>query len=156
MAITAPLHRRPAATRRVGYAVTAVVNAALLYVVNAWPGWQALPFLTEDARQVLELVNLLLVAGLAAHVDYLTYDAPWTRSLGDLVTTGIGLAVLVRVWQVFPFTFAGSAAGSVVVRLVLAVAIVGSAIGTVAHLVALVRHGVGGGGAHAGRRSTGR
>jgi hypothetical protein len=29
------------------------------------------------------------------------------KSLGELVTTGIGLAVLVRIWQVFPFDFAG-------------------------------------------------
>jgi hypothetical protein len=63
--------------------------------------------LTDDTRQVLGLVNLSLAAGLVANLVYLTQDAPVVNSLGDLVTTGIGLAVLVRIWQVFPFDFAG-------------------------------------------------
>jgi hypothetical protein len=42
------------------------------------------------------------------------------KSLGDLVTTGVSLAVLVRIWQVFPFDFAGwSVDWSWLVRLVL-------------------------------------
>ena len=53
--------------------------------------------------QVLWLVNLSLAAGIAANVVYLAYDPPWVRSLGDLVTTGIGLAAAIRIWQVFPF-----------------------------------------------------
>jgi len=46
--------------------------------------------------------NLLLAAGIAANVVYLAYDPPWVRSLGDLVTTGIGLAAAIRIWHVFP------------------------------------------------------
>jgi hypothetical protein len=47
---------------------------------------------------VLGLVNLSLAAGLVANLVYLVGDAPVVKSPGDLVTTGIGLAVLVRIW----------------------------------------------------------
>jgi hypothetical protein len=140
---TAPVRRPSVAVRRVGYLVAAAVNAALLYVVNVWPGWQALPFLTEDTGQVLVLVNLSLVVGVVANVVYLTYDPPWWKSLGDVVTTGVGMAVLVRVWQVFPFDFHGASFNwALLVRGVLVVALVGATIGIVAQVVSLLRRGV--------------
>jgi hypothetical protein len=41
--------RRPsAAARRAGYLIGIAVSAALLFVLNGQPGWQALPFLTSD------------------------------------------------------------------------------------------------------------
>lgn len=140
MALAAPSRRRPVAVRRVGYAVSAAVIVATLFAVNVWPGWAVLPFLTDEMNEVLGLVNLSLVASLAVNAVYLVDDAPWLRSLGDLVTTGIGLVVLVRMLQVFPFDVVGSSTDwSVVVRVLLVVAIVGSAIGIVAALVGLLR-----------------
>jgi len=47
-----------------------VVNAALLFVLNGQPGWQALPFLTSATSQVLGLVNLSLAVGLAVNLVY--------------------------------------------------------------------------------------
>ena len=55
----------PAPGRRAGYLVAIVVNAALLFILNGQPGWQALPFLTSATSQVLGLVNLSLAVGLA-------------------------------------------------------------------------------------------
>src|SRR5262249_49236764 len=92
---TMPTRRAPIAARRIGYGIAAGLNAALFYVVNAWPGWQAMPFLTDDTRRVVDLVNLSIVAGVFLNLVYLVYDAPWLKSLGDLAITGIGLAVLV-------------------------------------------------------------
>ena len=133
--------RRPsAAARRVGYLVGIVVDAALLFVLNGQPGWQALPFLTSDTSQVIGLVNLSLAVSLAVNAVYLFYDPPWLKSLGDLITAGIGLAVAIRIWQVFPFTFQGSAAWwSTAVHVLLALAIVGSAITIVVQVVSLAR-----------------
>jgi hypothetical protein len=140
MTLTSPTRRPSVAVRRAGYVVAILVNTALLYVVNVWPGWQTLSFLTEDTRQVLGLVNLSMVAGLVANVVFLAHDAPWLKALGDLVTTGIGLAALIRVWQVFPFDFRGSSFDwALLARFVLAVAIVGSAIGMVVQFVSLLR-----------------
>ena len=132
--------RPSTAVRRGGYVAGIIIGAALLFVLDGWPGWQALPFLTSDTSQVLWLVNLSLAAGLAVNAVYLFYDPPWLRTLGDLVTAAFGLAAAVRVWQVFPFGFQGSAAAwSTVLRVLLIVAIVGSCIGILVHLVSLAR-----------------
>jgi hypothetical protein len=133
--------RRPsAAARRVGYLVGIVVSAALLFILNGQPGWQALPFLTSDTSQVIGLVNLSLAVSLSLNVVYLFYDPPWLKSLGDLITSGIGLAVAIRIWQVFPFVFQGSAAWwSTAVRVLLILVIVGSAISIVVQAVSLAR-----------------
>ena len=133
--------RRPsAAARRVGYLVGIVVSAALLFILNGQPGWQALPFLTSDTTQVIGLVNLSLAVSLSVNVVYLFYDPPWLKSLGDLITSGIGLAVAIRIWQVFPFAFHGPAAWwSTAVRVLLFVVIAGSAISIVVQAVSLVR-----------------
>jgi hypothetical protein len=113
--------RRSGGPRRAGYLLAIGFSAALLVVLNGWPGWQAMPFLTSDAGQVLWLVNLSLAAGITANVVYLAYDPPWVRSLGDLVTTGIGLAAAIRIWQVFPFAL--SSGWSTAVRVLLVVAV---------------------------------
>jgi hypothetical protein len=75
MTRTEPTRRPPVATRQIGYVVTAVCDATQLYLVNVWPGWQAVSFLTEETRQVLGLVNLSLAAGLVANLIYLAQDA---------------------------------------------------------------------------------
>jgi hypothetical protein len=149
MTLTAPPHgglvgtrkARPSpVARRIGYVIGAAVNVALLYAVHVWPGWQAVPFLTEDTRQVLGLVTLSLIAGLVANIIYIAYDAPRWKALGDLVTTAIGVAVMVRVWQVFPFAFTDTTLDwPLVVRVVLVVGIVGAVIGMIVQLVTLVR-----------------
>lgn len=140
MSTTAKSHRQGAATRRFGYAVAVLVNAAMLYAANRWPGWEAVPFLTDDTQGVMGLVNASIVVSLAVNVVYLVRDPSWLKALGSLLTTAVGLAALVRIWRVFPFDFAGSTFDwTLVVRILLGVAIVGSVIGIVAGLVSFVR-----------------
>ena len=130
--------RRPSTgTRRAGYGLAIGFSAALLFVLNGWPGWQAIPFLTTETTQVLWLVNLSLAAGIAANAVYLAHDPPWVKSLGDLVTTGIGLATAIRIWQVFPFSL--SSGWSTAVRVLLVVGIAGSCIALVVYIVSLAR-----------------
>lgn len=141
--------RRPsAAARRGGYIAAIVVGAALLFVLNGWPGWQAMPFLTSDTTQVLWLVNLSLAAGLAANVVYLAYDPPGVKTSGDLVTTVIGLVAAIRVWQVFPFDFGSATGWSTALRVLLIVVIVGSCIGILVQLITLARQVTGHTAAH--------
>jgi hypothetical protein len=128
------------ATRRFGYLLGALVNAVLLYLIHVRPGWQALPFLTGDTVQVLALVDASIAAGLAANLVYLVKDDPWVRALGDLVTTGVGLAALARIWTVYPFDFGDSdLPWDLLTRTVLVLALVGSAIGVLVAVVTLVR-----------------
>jgi hypothetical protein len=137
----APRRLRGSASRRLGYAIAFVVNAALLYAGNIWPGWWVLPFLTEDTREVIGIVNLSLTAGMVANFACLLLDRPWMKALADLATLGIGLLVLVQLWRVFPFDFQGSTLDwALIARVVLVVAMAGSAIGVIAQIAVLVRN----------------
>jgi hypothetical protein len=132
--------RRPIGARRLGYAIGAVVNTILLVLVNGSPGWEALPFLTAGTAQVLTLVNVSIAAGIVINLARIAYDPRWFVAFGDVISTGIGAAALLRIWQVFPFQFGtGTVDWALIVRVVLVVALAGSAIGIVAGLVSMVR-----------------
>lgn len=140
MTKTATRQRPTVGARRVGYVVAVLVNAAMLYAVNRWPGWEVLPFLTADMVLVVGLVNASIAVNLAANLVYLARDPRWLRALGDLLTTAVGLVALVRMWQVFPFDFSGEWAGwTLVARILLGLGIVGSAIGLVIACVSFAR-----------------
>jgi len=142
MTLTAPAHRRPhIAARKFGYLIGITVNAVFLYLINIRPGWEVLPFLTADTPQILGLMNLSLVVGIVVNAAYVTYDPLWFKALGDFVTAAIGLAVLVRIWRVFPFDFSkGTFSWVLPVRAVLAVAIAGTVIAIFINFVLLLRH----------------
>jgi hypothetical protein len=141
MTLTETASKRPAVgDRRVGYVVAVLVNAAVLYAVNVWPGWQALPFLSEDMRLVLGLVNASMLVSIVANMAYFAADPRWLKALGDIATTAVGIAALVRMWQVFPFDFSGSSFDwALVVRVAMGVAIGGSAIALVVAFLSFVK-----------------
>jgi uncharacterized membrane protein YeaQ/YmgE (transglycosylase-associated protein family) len=137
---TTATHRPSTATRRVGYVFGILAGAVGLFLINVWPGWEAVPFLTADTAEVLWLVNITLVAGIVANLVYLGYDPPWFAALGNVVTTTVGLVAAVRLLQVFPVDFSGMSVDlTVLVRVVLIVAVVGAAIGIVVNLVTFGR-----------------
>jgi len=106
--------RRPSpAARRVGYGFGMLVGLVGLFLINIWPGWESLSFLTADTTKVLWLVNASLIAGVVADLVYARYDPPWLVALGGVVTTAIALAALIRIMQVFPVD---SAAGTSTAR----------------------------------------
>jgi hypothetical protein len=132
--------RPPVATRRVGYVVAVLVNAAMLYAANVWPGWETLPFLTEETSQVMPMINASIAVSLVANVVYVLRDPRWLKALGDVATTTVGLAAIVQMWQVFPFDFDDRGFDwTLTVHVLLGIAIVGSVIGIVAGLVTFVR-----------------
>lgn len=134
--------KRPTiAARRFGYVVALLVNAALLFAVNTWPGWDVLPFLTEDTPRVLDAVNASIVVSLAANVVYLAQDMPWLRASGDMVTAAVALFAMLQVWQVFPLEFGGESIDwALIARVMLALAILGTIIAIIARFVTFMRH----------------
>jgi hypothetical protein len=136
--MSATTKSRTPVARRTGYVIALLVNTLLIYLVNVWPGWAVLPFLTAGMVQVLPLINLSLVAGIAMNLIYLAYDERWLVAVGELTTTGIGLAAIVRLWQVFPFDFATGSAWVTVIRVLLLMAMAGSVIGIVVQVVTLL------------------
>ena len=128
------------AGRRAGYAMAMTVNLVLLFLVNVTPGWQAVPFLTENTTDVLLLVNLSMGAAVVANAVYSVFDPPWVRALGDAVTTSVGLASLVRIWQVFPFEFdTSSVPWDLVARWVIGIGMFGCVVAIIVALVRFVR-----------------
>ena len=140
MTLTAPTHRPTPTTRRFGYLVAVLINAVLLYAANVSPGWEAVPFLTADTVLVMGLVNASIIVSLAANAAYLITDPPWFKDLGTVLTSAVGFVATARIWKVFPFDFTGSAVDwTVVVRIMLVLGLVGSAIGVITGFVAVVR-----------------
>jgi hypothetical protein len=133
----APKDRKPRAVRRFGYVVAALVNALMLFAVNRWPGWDAVPFLTDDTEQVLPWVNASIVTGLVVNLLYLGYDRRWFRSLGDVVTTAVSTTAMLRIWDVFPLDL--SEGWETVARVLLALGLAGTLIAFAVALVAFVR-----------------
>ncbi len=126
--------------RHVGYAIAALINAALLWVINVAPGWQSVPFLTDQTPRVLEVLNISLALAVAVNIVYLVYDPAWFRALGDVATTAVGLAVLVRIWKVFPFDFGRyDFDATILARGLLVLVIAGAALGLFIQLITLLR-----------------
>ena len=127
-------------TSRGGNVGSALVNAAMLWGINIWPGWQVLPFLTSDMTRVLGIINASLTAGIVANLIFVVIRNRGIMALGNLVVLGIGLAAVLRLWEVFPFDFGDSWSGwPVVVRVLLGLGIGGSIIGALVEIVALFR-----------------
>ncbi|MEE2033721.1 hypothetical protein [Rhodococcus chondri] len=135
--------QRKVAGRRAGYLVSIIVNSVLLYAINSWPGWDAVPFLTDDTTRVLGWVNASVVVSLVANCIYLLADPPRLKALGDLAINGVGLSALVRIWEVFPFDFTDESTipWTLIARTVLVVSIIGTIIGIIVALVRLVTGG---------------
>lgn len=141
--MTAPNGRPPTVARRFGYLVAAGITALMAYVLNVWPGWERIPFVTGAAADVMGVVNVALLAGVAFNLVYLAYDPPRFKAFGDLVATAAGLVVLVRLWQVYPFDFSGYAfSWDAVTRTLIVLGTVASGIGILTQLVILARGGM--------------
>lgn len=131
------------AARKFGYLVAAMVNVIMLVLVNATPGWQVLPFLTEDFVSMLWLVNLSMFAGATVNVAYLAYDPAWFTSVCQIVVTVIGLVAAIRMWQLFPFDFSPyEFPWDTLTRVFLVIAIVGSIVSILVELTRLTKGGI--------------
>ncbi|MDQ4488914.1 hypothetical protein RBS60_01735 [Sinomonas sp. ASV486] len=136
--------RQRVRTGREGAVPGIIVNAALLYLANVWPGWSIVPFLTPSTSQVMGAVNAAWIAGLVANAVYLVAGMPLLRALGEIVVLIFGIVAAFRIWDVFPFDFSGSSFDwALVARILLVIGIAGSFIGIIAQIVALGRAAAG-------------
>jgi len=138
--VTEPPEPAGAAARTGGYVGGAVANVLMLVLVNRWPGWEVVPFLTDQMPLVLGLVNATFVVAIVVNLVLAVGDPPRLKALGDLAIAGVGSAALLRIWQVFPFDVHGTV-WETVIRVLLVVGLVGSGIAILVALVRLVRGG---------------
>ena len=134
--------QRPSpAERRLGYAVAVIVQAVMLWAANQLLDWEWPSFLTVDFELVLPWLSASLIVGIVVNALYLAFDPRWFRSLGQLVENVFSLVVTARFLQVFPFDFTEwSTDWSWLIRLILWIAVIGVAIGSVVELSRLGRH----------------
>jgi hypothetical protein len=91
--------------QRAGYLVAALIDVALLVLINVSPGWRVVPFLTEQAAEVIRVVDIGLAVGIVVNLMCLVVPRRLVALDGDVVTTSVALAVLWQTWVVFPFDF---------------------------------------------------
>lgn len=98
---------RPSITAgaRAGYLVGAVVDVVLLVLVNVSPGWRAVPFLTDDAIDVVVWVDVGLALGVVVNTLCAVFPRRRLVLLGDVLTTTATLAALTSMSAVWPFRF---------------------------------------------------
>lgn len=126
-------------TRRFGYAIAVVVNAALVWVVLNIQDWDVLPFLTDRFPEVIPWVVFSLTVSILVNLIYQFDDSPSVRAFGDMFTGLVGAWSAYRVLAVFPFEFTGDGFdGSTLIRVLLILGIVGGAVGATAALVRLI------------------
>jgi hypothetical protein len=142
----ATVGRAPTGARRFGYLVAAAISAVMWYLINVRPGWEDLSFLTPETSDVLWLVNFSFAVSIMANLAYVFLDPRWFKAMGEIVTTSVGLIVVIRLWQVFPFDFTGySFDWALVARIALGFAFFGSILGILVQIGALVRMAIGAG-----------
>jgi hypothetical protein len=123
------------AGRRFGYVVAIVVNLIFLAIINVWPGWEALTFVTADAIEVVPLVNASIAVTLLANLVYIVDDRPRLRAGGEMVTGVFGILAISALLTVFPFDFAAYAfPWDILVRFVLWIAVIGTGISVIVNL----------------------
>jgi hypothetical protein len=125
---------------RSSYVAAIIVNAALIYLMSNLLEWGLLPFLTNGFVDVRGWIIISLIVAIAFNVLFLAFDQAWFRSIGRIVMSGFSLAVSIIMYQKFPFDFTPyDFDWSLIARVLIVLAIGGSAIAILAELVKLAR-----------------
>lgn len=125
--------------RRFGYGVAIAVNVVMLFVVQNILDWGWFSFLTEEFSDVVPWISLSLGISILVNAVYLVDDRRVVKSTGQILINLVNIGVSYLILQVFPFDFSTyDFDWSIVARVVLIVAIVGSAFGAIAEVGKLV------------------
>jgi hypothetical protein len=119
-----------ASAKHLGYGIAVVINIVMLIVVLKILDWGWLSFLTDEFVEVVPWIALSLAASIIVNLIYQFNDTVLVKSTGQIGTNLISIFVTYRVFRVFPFDFSAfDFDPGTVVRVVLILAMVGSAIG---------------------------
>jgi hypothetical protein len=119
-----------ASAKHLGYGIAVVINIVMLIVVLKILDWGWLSFLTDEFVEVVPWIALSLVASIIVNLIYQFNDTVLVKSTGQIGTNLISIFVTYQVFRVFPFDFSAfDFDPGTVVRVVLILAMVGSAIG---------------------------
>ncbi len=138
--VTPPKKRPTVGMRRFGYVVAIALNVVFIFLINEWPGWSSVAFLTDETETVIPILNAALVISIVVNAIYLIADPRWLRAIGDAVTAAVSFIVILVVLRVFPFDFADySFDWAMLVQVMLGVGLIGCLVGVIANLVTFTR-----------------
>jgi hypothetical protein len=131
--------RRSRDSRQVDYVVAVALDALLLFVLNVWPTWASLPFVTVDAIQAVTILNIATVVNIDLNGLCLAVDFGWLKPLTEFINAVFSLMFAMEVRRSFPFNLpAGSVDWELIARLAILVTIIGSVIGIIVQFVLVV------------------
>ena len=136
-----PQKERPSVgMRRLGYSAAIALNVVLIFLINEWPDWSSVSFLTEETASVIPWVNASLAISIFVNAIYLIADPRWLKALGEAVTAAVSFVVIVVVFTVWPFDFSSwSFDWTMLVQVLGVIGLVGSLFGVIANLVTFTR-----------------
>ncbi|MDN5795756.1 MAG: hypothetical protein L0H79_08390 [Intrasporangium sp.] len=106
--------RAPSSRRRLISGITALVAFGLFLILNFWPAWSSLPFLTSSMTYSIGAVDLALWSVIAFNVAFLFADAPALRLTAHLVIAMFTMFALTRLLRDFPFALSSGVWAGVV------------------------------------------
>jgi hypothetical protein len=125
--------------RMTDYIFAVIFNIAFLVVVNKVPDWNIV-FITDSFPDVLWALNTSIAVSLAGNLILIFFHPRFLHHLLTAVFSVFGILATSVLLSVFPFEFAELVGEwlNILVRIVLIVGIVGSAIGVVVNVVKAV------------------
>ena len=126
--------------RMTDYIFTVIFNIAFLVVVNKVPDWN-IPVITDSFPDILWAVNTSVAVSIAGNFILIFFHPRFLHHLFNAVFSVFGILAASVILSVFPFEFADLVGEwlDILIRIVLIVGIVGSAIGVVVNIVKAVR-----------------
>ncbi len=99
--------RTPSSRRRVICGVTALVAFAVFLILNFYPAWSSLPFLTGSMTFSIGSVDFALWSIIAFNVAFLFADNPGLHLFAHLIIAAFVMLALTRLIRDFPFALSG-------------------------------------------------
>lgn len=126
---------------RTTYAVGFLVNLVVLFLVHQHEVWRPLlgGVVTKEWIDVLWIVNFSLGVQLFGNAVLFLFRRLWLRRVVNLATSLMGVLSTIVFYRVYPFDFSMFVEGiDVAFRVVLLLALLGSAIASLVNLVLLL------------------
>jgi hypothetical protein len=98
----------PSTRRRIRVGVTGIVAFALLVLLNFFPGWQAMPFLTDGMGMAIGMIDLVLAVVIISNVIYQLSDSPGVHAGVHLVIAVALIPFFITLMRTFPFALSAS------------------------------------------------
>ncbi len=81
-----------------------IINLILLYLINNILSWK-LSFILISFKDVIPILNIVVIANITANILYIVYKEEWFWSLSQVALNVISYIMLSTIYRIFPFYF---------------------------------------------------